>query len=236
MLFQIEPHAVERYIQRHAPNLQYPEAYELLYDHANNRGPIKLKKRTHAGDDLWRLTALDILLVAKFENGVNVAVTCIPHREKKHLTREEHGRLTEYQDRIAERERKAKEDNAARSRLFNELKQIAETKKDRRSVENAELAATLEFKRKMHLFAEERNVLRDQFEIIERSFAHESRLQKRCGEQATLIIQMKKALKIAVRFVLGRRKGNIDVESPVVEELRQVYPWCVQPEFYNSKD
>lgn len=77
-VIRFEPHAVDRYRQRFAPDLSYDEATAALA--AAAPGAIPLKERTTAGDALWRLPDLGVVIVTKRDPGVtgHVCVTVLP--------------------------------------------------------------------------------------------------------------------------------------------------------------
>jgi hypothetical protein len=246
-MFQIESHAVERYIERHVardlegrPTMDFQEAYDLLWDHANNRAPTKLKKRTHRGDALWKLSELDVVLVVKFENGINVAVTCIPNIERKHISTEERERIEEYMERIQERERVAREEEAAtknaiaRQRAADRLGDPALQKRLRAEAEEAEKNAVAVFRRKMALIGEERGMVRDYLAAIKEQQKHEMNKQHVESGQANRIRQLSAALKLAVGFLVDHKDQHPESANVVLQKIRRINERFVEAEFFDA--
>lgn len=71
-------HAIERYIERHAPWLEAAEARERLQWAARLRS-TKLKQKTGAGDSQWQLRDPDVVLVVRPDGGNSHVVTILPH-------------------------------------------------------------------------------------------------------------------------------------------------------------
>jgi len=100
MAFEVEftGHAVERFIQRHRPDLRYNQARRLLEDRA--REATSLKQKTLAGDHQWQMADPDIVLVVKHERGRTVCVTILPEPEGYHgIPPEELEMMREYAER-----------------------------------------------------------------------------------------------------------------------------------------
>jgi hypothetical protein len=84
-------HAVDRYIQRHAPSLSFASAKARILTELS--GAMLLRQRTHRGDFRWLVPGLDAVAIVKEDDG-RVVVTVEPRRPED-LTPEEGGELVE---------------------------------------------------------------------------------------------------------------------------------------------
>lgn len=236
MLFQIESHAVDRYIERHAPHLEYQEAFDLLWEHANKRGPVKLKKKTSAGDDVWQLSELGVMIVAKFQNGINVAVTCIPHHEPtgNGLTAEERVQLKEYEERVAAREKQVRAEQAEDEKQISKFDLKTLTKHERARFEEENNSLKTAYRRKLALLVEERTMIRDQLKAIEEQRNHEHRIETRRSEQAVRIRKLEAALKVAVAFLVDRKDQHPEVAGVAMAAIRLINGRFLDRAFYEG--
>jgi hypothetical protein len=86
-----EPHAVERFIERHAPGLSMPEAHRRLRDAVASASIMR--ERTRSGDECWMLGDLDVVAVIKRDGRDGKRASCVTvlpkggHREYVHERR-----------------------------------------------------------------------------------------------------------------------------------------------------
>src|SRR5262249_50659375 len=71
------PHAIARYVERHAPDLHPDEALPRLQEAVRRAG--KLRELTLNGDSQWRVDDPPMILVAKEEGGKIICLTILPH-------------------------------------------------------------------------------------------------------------------------------------------------------------
>lgn len=76
---KITDHAVQRFVERHAPHMSFEEARRHLYRasaHSN-----KLKEKTLRGQFQWEINDPYCVLVIKFDRGNPICVTVLPEKE-----------------------------------------------------------------------------------------------------------------------------------------------------------
>jgi len=78
-MIEISPHALDRFVERIVPDHTYRDARILFANRANKAAPIK--KRTVNGQELWKMTEPDALLVVKRDQHP-VVVTVLPPEEE----------------------------------------------------------------------------------------------------------------------------------------------------------
>lgn len=76
----ITRHAVDRFVQRHAPHLTAKQAYQLLLQEVPRAAHLKAK--TILGHHQWQLDHPECVLVMKEDNGRMICVTVLPEPEE----------------------------------------------------------------------------------------------------------------------------------------------------------
>jgi len=92
--FDFSDHAIQRFIERHAPGLNTVEAHAVLIDAATHRA-AKLKSRTLRGDQQWQLRNPDVVIVTKTDAGRIIVKTVLPSAQVG-LTAEEAETVCDY--------------------------------------------------------------------------------------------------------------------------------------------
>jgi hypothetical protein len=77
MMFTV--HAIERFIERHAPELTYDEARKYLEENAEQAS--RLRQRTVLGQEQWQIAEPPCVLVVKTTHTGRVCVTVLPAPE-----------------------------------------------------------------------------------------------------------------------------------------------------------
>jgi hypothetical protein len=77
MRFEFTNHAIQRFIERHAPEMSAETARELLTDAATHRA-AKIKSRSFRGDQQWQLRNPDVVLVTTTDDGRIIVKTVLP--------------------------------------------------------------------------------------------------------------------------------------------------------------
>lgn len=77
----ITRHAVDRFVQHHAPHLTAKQAFRLLLEAAPRAAHLKAK--TILGDHQWQLEDPECVLVMKEDHGRMICVTVLPEPENQ---------------------------------------------------------------------------------------------------------------------------------------------------------
>jgi hypothetical protein len=88
MKWQVESHAVDRFIQRVAPSLTYQQAEKILRTAFPERA-IPIGRRSKHGDQQWEMIGYPAILITKRENRKTVIVTVVEKEEGRLMTEEE---------------------------------------------------------------------------------------------------------------------------------------------------
>ena len=87
-------HAIERFIQRHAPEETFYRARTLLINRSQHA--VCLKQKTLLGQTQWQVHNPSVVLVTKYDKGRHVCVTVLPQPENKDIPEEEAELIQEY--------------------------------------------------------------------------------------------------------------------------------------------
>lgn len=93
-------HAICRFIERFAPDLEFGQAYLALNEAAEHA--VRLATKTERGDELWHLPTLGVTVVAKLEGQTLVCITILPEHQSG-LSVVEFDLFTKYMEKIEER-------------------------------------------------------------------------------------------------------------------------------------
>jgi hypothetical protein len=93
-------HAICRFIERFAPDLEFGQADRALNEAAEHA--VRLATKTERGDELWHLPTLGVTVVAKLEGQTLVCITILPEHQSG-LSVVEFDLFTRYMEQIEER-------------------------------------------------------------------------------------------------------------------------------------
>ena len=220
-LIGITHHAVDQYIKRHARELSFHEARAVL--EASVPTAVKLKEKTHTGQEQWRIEELGIVLVTKRDQGEYVCVTILPSFDPARMTPEELERLEEYQLRIheeAEALRKQLPDLQAKVVTPPSVKPAFFTKEQARMVE-ASRVQIQELGRKIEVLNIERSIILAQAKTIRHVLTTESTVAKN-----------KKALRAAIKFLMNHASQHPEAAAETITAIREADPGLLTPEFW----
>ncbi len=115
-------HAIDRFIQRHAPDARRDEVLTYLEEHKGIA--VRLKQKTFSGQFLWKIG--DYRIVTKRDNHTDVAVTILPAEtvNPRDYSPDELERIQEYQARVAVQEEVARAELAVANAAEEEAKAL----------------------------------------------------------------------------------------------------------------
>ena len=221
LLIGITHHAVDQYKKRHAQDLSFHEARAVL--EAAVPTAVKLKEKTHTGQEQWHIEELGIVLVTKRDRGEYVCVTILPSFDPVRMTPEELERLEEYQLRIheeAEALRKQLPDLQAKVVAPPPVKPAFFTKEQVRLVE-ASRVQIQELGKKIEVLNIERSIISAQAKTIRHVLTTESNVAKN-----------KKALRAAIKFLMDHASQHPEAAAETMAEIRTAAPGLLTPEFW----
>lgn len=199
----ISDHAVSRFVQRHAPEMTFREAKSLLIKRSLHA--VALKQKTVKGDNQWRITDPDVILVGKYVNNGIVCVTILPEPEFSGVSEEDFYKIHNHIDGILdERAEGIKE----RSECINEqILNSVLTPSQRFDLEQRRLSIECQLEKLRYAIMQEYITMNKPKTIT---------LGPRKGGA--------KALEIAVRALL-KLKGDPDIDYTLAE-MQRVCPEC----------
>ena len=191
-------HAIDRFIQRHAPELSREEAKAFLEDAALSA--VKLRQKTFDGQFQWQVQETGIVLVTKPDSGEHVCVTVLPRPEAKGPSEEELELMREYAITQPPSPPEPK------TKLFRKAP----------AAEGSQTVFTLskkQVRQLLHIRHLEVAKVRQQ-----------EKTKRHLDKQAEEISKAKRALKVAVRFLLNNAWENPDAAKNAIIEIRAIDP------------
>jgi hypothetical protein len=194
----ISDHAVNRFVQRHAPEMTFNDAKSLLIRRSLHA--VALKQKTIKGDNQWRISDPDVILVGKYVNNGIVCVTILPEPEFFGISEEDFDRIHNHIDDV-----------------FDERSGDAG---ERREEVNERLLDAILTPSQRHDLEQRKLSLENQMEKLRYSIMQEyiSRHKPKTitkGPRKGML----KALEIAMRALL-KLKGNPDIDYTLAEIQR----------------
>jgi len=215
----ISDHAVERFVQRHAPEMSFNEAKSLLIRRSLDAVP--LKQKTINGDNQWQISNPDIVLVGKYVRGRVICKTILPEAEFKGIPEEEIELMQEYaDDRASDRNKKIEQQHAK-----TEEQLLLET-----------LTLTQRFELEQQRIAAENRIEMVRYQIM-REYLASKRQETQIKERLAGAINnsnnsrhnITTAIKIAVS-TLVKLRGNKEVDYALAE-IQRIDPAYLDKDF-----
>lgn len=209
-------HAIDRFVERHAPELSREEARNFLAEAAQSA--VKLRQKTYSGQFQWQVEDSGIILVTKRDAGEDVCVTVLPQPEQHGISEEEMELMREYA--LVQPSVPPPAPQRNKQGFFG-------TKKAPVAAEGSQQIFTLS-KKQVRQLLHVRHLEVAKVRQVEKTKRH-------FDKQAEEISKTKRALRVAIRFLLNNAWDQPDAAKQAIIDIRAIDPGFLSEGFWNPE-